>query len=116
MKVRRWTDLRRCLLLRDDFHPWEDWLDEIGATAAGHAFGSVFNDSALSLQAAEAGQGVALARSLLAIDAIEAGALVRVGKMAVRSRGSYYLVTPSGRADGAAVGMFREWLRETAGH
>jgi LysR family glycine cleavage system transcriptional activator len=116
MKVRRWTDLRRCLLLRDDFHPWEDWLDEIGATTAGHAFGSVFNDSALSLQAAEAGQGVVLARSLLAADAIEAGTLVRVGKMAVHSRGSYYLVTPSGRPDVAAVGMFREWLREAASH
>ncbi|GGY32748.1 DNA-binding transcriptional activator GcvA [Rhodanobacter panaciterrae] len=116
MKVRRWADLRRCLLLRDDFHSWEDWLDEIGATTAGCTFGSVFNDSALSLQAAEAGQGVVLARSLLAADAIKAGTLARVGKRAVRSRGSYYLVAPSDRQDGAAVGLFREWLRETASH
>ena len=109
-KVRRSADLKRCLLLRDDFQSWEDWFAKVGMKMGDVASGTVFSDSALLLQAAEAGQGVALARSLLVADTIAAGALVRIGKLATRAPGGYYLVASSRRPDTASATAFRHWL------
>jgi LysR family transcriptional regulator, glycine cleavage system transcriptional activator len=110
LKVRRSADLKRCLLLRDDFQSWEDWFVKVGMKVGNAASGPVFSDSALLLQAAEAGHGVALARSLLVADTIAAGALVRIGRLATRAPGGYYLVAPSRRPDTASTTAFRHWL------
>ena len=110
LKLRRSADLKRCLLLRDDFHSWEDWFAKVGMKVGDAASGPVFSDSALLLQAAEAGNGVALARSLLVADAIGAGALLRVGRLATPAPSGYYLVAPSRRPDTASATAFRHWL------
>ena len=68
------------------------------------------------LQAAAAGQGVALASSTLLADDLATGRLVRpFGNLAVRSPYSFYLVCPEATAERKKVVMFREWaLAEAA--
>lgn len=112
-KLRRLSDLQACRLLRDDFQSWEEWFAKAGLRPGPITYGPSFTDSALLLQAAETGQGVALARSALAADAIAAGALVRIGKRSVPAPGAYYLVSSSRRPDSPTASLFRQWLLET---
>lgn len=114
MKVRQLADMKRCILLQDDFQTWADWFTKVGLEAAETKHGPFFSDSSLLLQAAEAGQGIALARSVLVVDAITAGALVRIGKSAVPASGSYYLVSPTHQSDSTSAIAFRLWLSKVA--
>ena len=95
-------------LLRDDFHSWERWFDGDGFGDA--QAGPTYSDSALLLQAAEAGHGVALGRSVLVADALDAGTLVRLGTRALRAPGAYYLVSPRDAVESSAMAAFRDWL------
>ena len=66
------------------------------------------------LQAAIAGQGIALARGALARPEIEAGHLVRLFPRGARARFSYYIVYPPGAASAPRVTAFRDWLLRQA--
>lgn len=102
------SGLLAATLLRDDFQTWERWF---GAEERGVApTGPVYSDSALLLQAAEAGHGVALGRSVLVADALSSGALVRLGERSMEAPGAYYLVSPRDAADTPATAAFRQWL------
>jgi LysR family glycine cleavage system transcriptional activator len=109
-RIRTPADLVRAVRLRDDFCSWEAWFAQTRSGPAASPDGPDFGDSVSLLQAAEAGQGVALARSLLVADAVAAGALVRIGRTAMAAGGSYYLVNPTRRPDTAAVRAFRAWI------
>lgn len=98
-------------LLRDAHEPWPQWLKAAGEDLSGHTFGPRYDESALLLQAAEAGQGVALARGLLAADALARGQLRRIGGVAVSSRNAYHLVHGQAQLSVAAQ-AFAGWLRE----
>jgi LysR family transcriptional regulator, glycine cleavage system transcriptional activator len=108
--LRGTAQLKRGVLLRDDFRSWPWWFEQTGVDGSGCALGAGFDDSALLLQAAEAGQGVALARSLLVEDALTDGRLVRIGRAAVDAPESYYLVASTRQPESAAVEAFRHWL------
>lgn len=112
MNIRRLADIQRCLLLCDDFESWENWLTQAGVKVRKALLGPTFSDSSLLLQAAEMGQGVALARSMLVADAIAAGVLVRIGSLGVPARDGYYLVSTLSRPDSTAAIAFRIWLSE----
>lgn len=107
-------DLMRATLLRDDFHPWAAWFGHDGAVEANHRYGAVFRDSALTLQAAEIGQGVALARSWLVADAVKAGTLRRIGSSSIPAGAAYYLVLPRDAQATEEVRDFTTWLRSHA--
>jgi len=66
------------------------------------------------VQAAAAGQGVALATNVLIGDYLEAGRLVRPFPHEVRGRYQYYVVCPEATADRPAIAAFRAWLAEAA--
>lgn len=110
-RLRLIQDLRRAILLRDDFHPWETWLDQASLDPSECEFGAVYRDSALVLQAAESGQGVALARSWLVADALKAGTLCRIGTLSIPASASYYLVVPQDGQGRREVSDFQAWLR-----
>jgi LysR family glycine cleavage system transcriptional activator len=110
-RLRSVRDLRRATLLRDDFHPWQAWLDQAALDPPECAFGAVYRDSALVLQAAESGQGVALGRSWLVADALKAGSLRRIGTLSVPAAASYYLVVPQEGPGKPEVSDFHAWLR-----
>lgn len=97
-------------LLRDDFQTWERWFSAPSPAPSG----PIYSDSALLLQAAEAGHGVALGRSVLVADAMAAGALVRLGTRAIDAPGAYYLVSSRDMTDTPAVAAFRQWLAAQA--
>ena len=103
-------DFQAVTLLRDDFQTWERWFGTAGPAPAG----PVYSDSALLLQAAEAGHGVALGRSVLVADAIAAGTLVRLGERVIDAPGAYYLVSSRDMTDTPAVSAFRHWLAAQA--
>jgi LysR family glycine cleavage system transcriptional activator len=68
--------------LLGDADLWEAWFGASGCTCTARPVAS-FNDAGLMLQAAEQGLGVALARELLAADALASGALRRLSPVAL---------------------------------
>ena len=82
--LRRPADLRRHTLLHDESHDaWRAWLAAAGADGVDPERGVVFSDSSQLVSAAAAGQGVALARKLLAAPYLRARTLVRAFKGSV---------------------------------
>ncbi len=73
-----------------------------------------FNDSGLSLQAAEQDLGVVLARELLAADALRAGRLVRMSPLVLEDPdgATAWLVYPPQQAQRPALIALRQWLHE----
>ena len=118
--LHRPEDLVHQDLLRDalpDEAGWLAWL-----TAAGVADrvrldrGLRFSNSHLALDAAAAGQGVALAPDLLIEDDVRAGRLVRPFALSVPSPYAYWFLSRPDRAETAKVRRFLAWLKtELAG-
>jgi LysR family glycine cleavage system transcriptional activator len=108
-------DLADHALLRDARQPWSDWFKSIGLDLPEPERGPVYNEPSLVLQAAIAGQGIALARGALARPAIEAGHLVRLFPRGARARFSYYIVFPPAAASIPRIAAFRDWLLKQAG-
>jgi LysR family glycine cleavage system transcriptional activator len=108
-------DLADLPLLRDARQPWSDWFKSIGLDLPEPDRGPVYNEPSLVLQAAIAGQGIALARGALARPEIEAGHLVRLFPRGARARFSYYIAYPPPASSIPRVVAFRDWLLAQAG-
>lgn len=91
---------------------WDRWFRRAGVIGTPSHPGPTYSDGALLLQAAEAGQGVALGRELLVADALAAGTLTRLPGPAPQSRRAYYLIYPVHQALTPAAQAFAAWLRE----
>lgn len=105
-------DLAYQTLLHDDGHgDWRTWLLAAQVEQVDPNRGMVFTDSSMLIEAAKRGQGVALARSVLAQDEIDEGTLVRpFGQMSVPAEYAYYIVCPEDTADQPKIVAFREWM------
>lgn len=104
-------DLARHTLLHDERpEDWRLWLELAGAGEVDPVPGPDFSDSGLALQAAAQGQGVALARSVLAARDLAAGRLIKPYPLAVKSASAYYLVAPEERLGVPSVRRFCDWL------
>jgi len=93
---------------------WRMWLGAAGIGDVNARQGPRFNQSSLVLEAAIAGQGVALAKAQLAEADLKAGRLVRPFGAAQRVEFAYYFVSPPNRTRLAKVEAFRQWLRAEA--
>ncbi|MGI9487753.1 MAG: transcriptional regulator GcvA [Geminicoccaceae bacterium] len=105
------ADLANHTLLQD--HPrdyWRMWLMAVGETDIDAERGPGYQHSNLVLQAAEQGDGVAIARSVLAADALAAGRLVKLFADTVPAAYAYYLVCPPDHLRRPKVKAFRRWL------
>lgn len=108
--LREPADLARFRLLHEqDTTWWRRWLELVGADRVDWSKGAVYRDSSLVLDAAAAGQGVAIGDNLLAFEALEAGNLVRPFSATCPS-GSYYLVKPEVDRQHPALASFEVWL------
>lgn len=98
------------------FPSWEEWLRRAGMTDVNPVRGMKINNSAAVLQAAIDGQGIALARSVMAGDDVASGRLVRLfPDLAFASLLAYYIVyRPESRTLPRLV-TFRDWLLSEAG-
>lgn len=111
------ADLRHHTLLHDAVTmDWPMWLLAAGITdLVDVSRGPAFNDSALMLQAAADGQGVALGRSTLVADDLASGRLVKPFSISLPSHYGYYLVYPEAFVGRPKVKAFEDWLLEEAG-
>lgn len=106
------TRLLAAEALLGDAGVWKRWFALDGCRCSVRPVAS-FNDAGHMLQAAEQGIGIALARELLAADALSEGRLQRVSPLALADSNvpSYWLVYPPGQADWPPLRALRQWLR-----
>ena len=113
-------DLRHHTLLHDEVSrhdespDWRSWLQAAGVEGIDWRRGPGFSDSSMVIEAAAAGQGVALGHRWLAAADLESGRIVMPFGPVVPSKFAYYLVTPPAVAERRRVRLFREWLLEEA--
>ncbi len=105
------SDLANHTLLHDyGLETWRRWLNAVGESSVDVERGPHYHHSNLVLQAAEQGDGVALARSVLAADALANGRLVRPFNIALPAEYAYYFVCPPDYLNRPKVQAFRDWL------
>lgn len=105
------SDLIEYSLIHDEMvMEWADWIAAAGGSPAGAEKGLHYNHSHIVTQAAVAGEGMALGRSLLVADDLEAGRLVAPFAFKMPSKYAYYLVRPKELAESAWAKSFEEWL------
>ena len=103
--------LSKANLLRSPLEPWRPWFQAAGLDWPEPAHGVQFNDLGLLMEAAVAGQGVALGRRTIIRHWLAAGLLVPVFDLAADSPHAYWLLyDPTDLARGE-VRTFVEWLR-----
>lgn len=112
-RIRRLSDLRRVPRLQDDEPDgWATWLARRGGRELALGGARELSDSAMVVDAAIRGQGVALARWSLAADALAQHRLVMPFPDArpVPTRRAYYLVGRAATLLRPEVAAFRAWL------
>jgi LysR family glycine cleavage system transcriptional activator len=114
-RLRRPADLKRVMLLHlENRRDWARWLEATGVEGAALDRGLVFDQASLELDAAAAGQGVALARTALADWDLRAGRLVRPFALALPAEYAYWIVCPRPKARSPKVRAFTAWLLSEA--
>jgi LysR family glycine cleavage system transcriptional activator len=115
--LRRPADLARHTLIHDetmrtldDFPTWQMWLDHAGVEGVDATRGLRFSLSSMAIEAAVAGDGVALGRSVLVADDIAAGRLARPFDVTYPARFTYHLLSDRRATEEPNVRLFREWL------
>ncbi len=111
--IRTPADLAGHVLVHDRSRKhWHDWLASFGVGCPDTERGPVFDQTALAIDAAVAGQGIALARTALASLDLIAGRLVRPLEEARPAEFSYWIVCRKSVADAPKISQFRAWLIE----
>jgi LysR family glycine cleavage system transcriptional activator len=105
------ADLLRHTLIHDrDATHWRQWLADFGIDDTAIARGPVFDQTGLAIDAAVAGQGIALARSALAALDLRAGRLVRPLAERRPATFAYWIVCRRAVANSSKIKRFRTWL------
>lgn len=97
------------LLHEDSKQWWRDWLEAAGVERIERPRGHLYQSAHMTLEAAEAGQGLALGDNVAAADALTEGWLVSPLDFAVPA-GGYWLVQPKETKPSEAAQAFRSWL------
>lgn len=99
--------------LLGDADQWQQWFAAHGLTTRVNPVAS-FNDAGLMLQASEQGLGLALARDLLAADALRDGRLVRLSPHTLPGEGfdTFWLAYPPQLANWPPLLALKTWLRD----
>ncbi len=105
------AQLQSLPLLRNEPGYWVKWFALAGLDYDPPAAGIDYNDAALYLQQAIAGEGIVLTRSSLIGDDIANGKLVRLFDIEFPSDKGYYLVCQPQHAGSTKYKMFREWFK-----
>lgn len=89
---------------------WNDWMGRAGFNYnESHAAYRVEN-SALALEMAEHGVGIAISRAPFAISALVSGRLIAPFSYRLKTDNAYYLVYPDAYASRSEITVFRKWL------
>lgn len=90
---------------------WKMWLKAAGLADVDWRKGPRFNQTALALDAALAGLGIALAPAVLVDADVAAGRLVRLANDETPGDFAYYLVHPLDKGALPPLQQFKDWLR-----
>jgi LysR family glycine cleavage system transcriptional activator len=104
--------LRFPLLHLDDRRDWSRWLEAAGAAGEGLLHGPILNHASMLIDAAIDGQGIVLARTMLAASDLIARRLVRPFQVAIPLRNNYWIVCPKATRSLPKIVAFRDWLLE----
>jgi len=112
------ADLARFpLLMRHDemvSPDWGSWLAAAGVPDLPLNEGPRFPNSNMALQAAIAGQGVALVRSAHVDGGLSAAGLVRLFDVHCPAEAAYFLVYPEGMQTRPRIAAFHDWIQTEA--
>jgi DNA-binding transcriptional LysR family regulator len=114
--IRNRQDLLNATLLYTTMRPdaWSIWFDSAGMRGTTSPRRILLANTALCLQAAADGVGVAMVQQAYVLDDLASGRLVvPIGHVA-RTGDGYYLVCDPRRRDSYPLLEFREWVRETS--
>ena len=104
-------DLAKHTLLHDaSRRDWQTYTRQLGLNHINVQQGPIFSHSAMVLQAAIHGQGVALANNVMAQSEIEAGRLVCPFNDVLVSKNAFYLVCHDSQAELGKIAAFRQWI------
>jgi LysR family glycine cleavage system transcriptional activator len=109
-------DLARHTWLEETHVPeaWSLWLRAAGVAGLGPARTLRYDNAQLLIDAAAAGQGVALLSDVLVERALAEGRLVRPFPVSVESPSTYHLVGRPEQIDEPRIRAFRSWARAEA--
>jgi LysR family glycine cleavage system transcriptional activator len=111
--IRTPADLAGHVLIHDRSREhWHSWLAAFGVECPDTERGPVFDQTALAIDAALAGQGIALARTALASLDLIAGRLVRPLDEAMPAKFAYWIVCRKSVSATSKITQFRSWLIE----
>jgi len=112
-RLRQPRDMQGQRLLRDDSHydEWPRWFKAVGVDYRPKEVRD-FDDDNMLLQASIAGQGITLARAILAQDDLDAGRLVRPFDVSILSTFQYYFVCPPERLAQPNIKALLAWLQQ----
>ena len=117
LPLRSPQDLRRHVLLHDrSIAEWREYLQSSPVTIdvnVNARLGVIFSATALCLDAAARGQGVAIGDDYLAAMHLSEGRLVRPFDSDFLSKNAYYFIVPKTNPRHPAVDAFRTWLFES---
>ncbi len=109
------ADLARFTLLHDaSRRDWQMYVRQFSLSHINVQQGPIFSHSAMVLQAAIHGQGVALANNVMAQTEIEAGRLVCPFNEVLVSKNAFYLVCHDSQAELGKIAAFRQWILSKA--
>jgi LysR family transcriptional regulator, glycine cleavage system transcriptional activator len=105
------ADLTDHTLLHDTSRrDWMAYTRQLGVPQINVQQGPIFSHSAMVVQAAVHGQGIALVNNVMAQSEIEAGRLVRPFNDVLVSKNAFYLVCHDSQAEVGKIAAFRQWI------
>lgn len=105
------VDISRLPLLHDAFNGWPLFLAHLPANKQSEAVKNIrFNQASLAIDAAVAGQGLALVNPAFVAADIAAGRLVQVFAETLITTAGFYLLTPHKRRAPEALDRVKRWL------
>ena len=110
------TDLSYHTLLHDSSRrDWQAYIRQADLQQQVNVqHGPIFSHSAMVIQAAVHGQGVALVNNVMAKNELDAGRLVCPFKDILVSKNAFYLVCQDSQADSGKIAAFRQWIMAQA--
>jgi LysR family glycine cleavage system transcriptional activator len=91
---------------------WKAWFTSQGFKHFNVNQGPIFSHSAMVLQAAIHGQGVALAHNVLARPDINSGRLIVPFNHVLQTKDAHYLVCRDNQTELGKIAAFRQWMIE----
>lgn len=105
------ADLANHTLLHDTSRrDWMAYTRQLGVPQINVQQGPIFSHSAMVVQAAVHGQGIALVNNVMAQSEIEAGRLVCPFNDVLVSKNAFYLVCHDSQAELGKIAAFRQWI------